>query len=317
MKKKQYVSLLLSLLMLCSLLTGCGGASKSEAAMPYDMAVREESAAEAPAAANGALTTGTTAEGSASLPQNRKWIVTVQLYAETDNLDTMTDALDQKIASMGGYVEGQRIHNGSTYASRRYRSAYMTIRVPAEDVDKFTDEVGGIANVVSKEKNLQDVTLNYVSTESRMKALQTEEARLLEFMAKAETMADLLEIEARLTDVRYELENVTSQLRLYDNQIDFATIHLNIEEVQEYTPVEEPSVWERITGGFSSSLKNLGEGIVDTAVWIIANSPYLVVYGLLALVLVLLIRRTRRITARRNESKKARKKETNPEEPTE
>lgn len=303
MKMKKYVSLFLTLLMLCGILAGCGGSPKSEA---YDYAVMEEAAAEAPAEmGNGALVTGSTgsAEGSAVLPESRKWIITVNLYAETDDLDTMTAALDKKIATLNGYVEDQRIYNGSSYANRRYRNAYLTVRIPAEDVDKFTDEVEGIANVVSQEKNLEDITLNYVSTESRMKALQTEEARLLAFMEQAETMADLLEIEARLTDVRYELENVTSQLRLYDNQVNYATIYLDIEEVQEYTPVEEPTVWERITEGFSDSLKGLGEGAVDLLVWIITSSPYLVVFGGIALVVTLLGRRVRKGNARKKAAK--------------
>lgn len=312
MKKKTFVSLFLALVMLCAILTGCGASAKSEAVANYDMAVAEEAMeAEAPAAANGALrATGTSnTEGSAALPESRKWIITVHLYAETDDLDALTKALDERITAMNGYVEDQSVFNGSTRANYRYRNANMTIRVPAEDVDRFTEEVGGIANVVSKEKNLEDVTLNYVSTESRMKALQTEESRLLEFMEQAETMADLLEIEARLTDVRYELEDVTSRLRLYDNQIDYATIYLSIEEVQEYTPVEEPSTWERITEGFSDSLEGLKEGSVDLLVWVITSSPYLVVFGVIAAAILLLVRRvrkgsTKKKNAKNNEEKK-------------
>ena len=306
MKKKQLLALTLSFVLLCALLAGCGGSSTA-AANKY--AVREEAAAEAPMAmdmaANGSLTMGSASEGSTVLPESRKWIITVHMSAETDDLDAMTAALDQRISALGGFVEDQNIYNGSSYSTRRYRNASLTIRIPAGDVDAFTQDVEGIANVVRQEKNLEDVTLNYVSTESRMKALQTEEARLLDFMEQAETMADLLEIEARLTDVRYELERGTSQLRLYDNQIDYATIYLDIEEVQEYTPVEEPTFWERITGGFSDSLEGLWEGFVDFIVWIVANSPYLVVYGILLFLLALLTRRVRKYKIR----KKAKKNE--------
>lgn len=308
MKMKKYISLLLSLLLLCGILSGCGSAASTQTvaankSMAYD-AVAVEEAAEAEAG-YGAMSSGTaSAEVSTALPENRKWIITVKMYAETDDLDAMSAALDQKIASLNGYVEDQSVYNGSTYANRRYRNASLTIRIPAEDVDKFTDEVGGIANVVSKSKNLEDITLKYVSTESRMTALQTEEARLLEFMEKAETMADLLEIEERLTEVRTELESVTSQMRLYNNQIDYATIHLTIEEVQEYTPVEEPTFWERITDGFSDSLKGVGEGAVNLIVWIVASSPYLVVLCAIALIVVLLVKRVRKVNA-----KKATKKE--------
>ena len=191
-------------------------------------------------------------------------------------------------------MEDQHIYNGSAYSSRRYRNANLTIRIPAEAVDDFTEQVSGIANVVSQEKNLDDVTLRYVATESRMTALQTEEARLLELLAQAETMSDLLEIEARLTDVRYELESTTSQLRTFDNQIDYATIHLDISEVQEYTPVEDPTLWERISTGFKGSLKNLWKSLQNLLVTIVVVFPFLLVYGTLAAVVILLIRTIRK-----------------------
>ena len=124
-----------------------------------------------------------------------------------------------------------------------------------------------------------------------MLALQTEEARLLELMEKAETMSDLLEIEARLTDVRYELESTTSQLRVYSNQVDYATIHLSIEQVQEYTPVEEETLWQRISGGFMSSLKSVGEGIVDFFVWVIVSLPYLVIWGAVLAVVIIIFKK--------------------------
>ena len=186
MKTKKYVSLLLCALLLMALFTGCGSGSKAmTSADSYDMAVAEE----APAAMNAAGDTLTDSgvSGSTVLPESRKWIVTVYLSAETEDLDALMENLDEAIAGLNGYVEDQSVYNGSTYSSRRYRNASLTIRVPAEDVDQFTQQVAGIANVVSKETNRQDVTLNYVATESRMTALQTEESRLLELMAQAET----------------------------------------------------------------------------------------------------------------------------------
>lgn len=307
MKMKTYVSLFLAVLMLCGILAGCGSSTAGTTAFnskarSYDSAAAVEEYAVAETMAAGSLAENGTATSTA-LPESRKWIITVDLYAETDDLDALTAALDEKITALNGYVEDQSVYNGSTYANRRYRSANLTIRIPAEDVDKFAEEVGGISNVVSKSKNLEDVTLRYVATESRMTALQTEEARLLELLAQAETMSDLLEIEARLTDVRYELESVTSQKRLYDNQIDYATIYLTIEEVQEYTPVEEPTLWERISGGFTDSLKGLGEGALDLLVWVITSSPYLVVFIGIALVVLLLVKRVRKINTKKKNAK--------------
>ena len=287
---KKTISLLLCLLLLLGL-TACGGSNTSVSMKAEAPAAMEAAEDAVMMNAAGSLSEGDTETSSNALPENRKWIVTVYMDAETEDLDTAISGIDAHIADMGGYVEDQRVYNGSSYASRRYRNASLTIRIPAEKVDEFTEEVAGVANVVSKEKNLEDITLTYTATESRMKALQTEEARLLELLAEAENMTDLLEIEARLTDVRYELERVTSQLRLYNNQVDFATIHLSLNEVQEYTPVEEPTLWERISGGFKDSLEGVGEGFVDVFVWLIVCSPYLVVFAVLAAIAVLIIKK--------------------------
>ena len=304
---KKYLSLLLSLALLAVLLTGCGSAGKSAAS--YDSAMVEYAVSDeaAMAPAEGAAMKNSAADtGSTQLPQNRKWIVTVNLTAETDDLDALRSALDEKIAALNGYVEDQSVYNGSIYDSgRRYRSANLTVRIPADSIDAFLQDVGGLANIVRQNKSIEDVTLSYVATESRLKALETEEARLLELLSQAENMTDLLEIEARLSEVRSELENYASQKRLYDNQIDYATIYIAIEEVQEYTPTEEPSLWERIRDGFKDNLEGVGEGLLDVLVWFIVSIPTLVVLAVVVLILVLIVRRIRR----RRKAKKAAKQQ--------
>ena len=291
---KKMTAFLVTLCMLAALLAGCGGASKSTQAFDAAAAAPAEAAngayydMESAKSEDGGLTGDT---DSTVLPEGRKWIITVNMSAETEDLDALMEALNGKISGLGGYVEDQDSYNGSMYSSRRYRSASLTVRIPAERVDEFTEEMSGIANVVSTNLSREDITLSYVATESRVNALQTEEARLLELMEQAETMADLLEIESRLTDVRYELENRASQLRLYDNQVDYATIYLSIDEVQEYTPVEEPTVWERISGGFVSSVKGVGNGLLDLLVWVLAKSPYLVILGGVTVGVVVLVKK--------------------------
>ena len=304
---KKYLSLLLSLALLAVLLTGCGSAGKSAASYDSGMVEYAVSDEAAMAPAEGAAMKNSAADtGSTQLPQNRKWIVTVNLTAETDDLDALRSALDEKIAALNGYVEDQSVYNGSIYDSgRRYRSANLTVRIPADSIDAFLQDVGGLANIVRQNKSIEDVTLSYVATESRLKALETEEARLLELLSQAETMTDLLEIEARLSEVRSELENYASQKRLYDNQIDYATIYIAIEEVQEYTPTEEPSLWERIRDGFKDNLEGVGEGLLDVLVWFIVSIPTLVVLAVVVLILVLIVRRIRR----RRMAKKAAKQQ--------
>ena len=287
MKQKKLIALLLVLILTVSVLTGCGAATMDSVAMESPAApmepMKNEAAADMIQSAAGSM--------SAQVQTNQKLIRRVYINAETEYLETLLNNLTAQIGALGGYIESQQLHNGSAYSSYRRRSATLTIRIPADKLDGFIGQVQDVSNVVSYNESQEDVTLTYVSTESRIKALETEQERLLELLAQAENMSDLLEIEARLTDVRYELERVTSQLRVMANQVDYATVELSIDQVKVYTEVEEQTVWQRIGSGFKKNLKNMGENLVNFFGWGVTYSPQLVIYGVLITVAVILLRR--------------------------
>lgn len=291
MKVRKFLAALLALLLLLSL-TACGGSSNAKAEADYGYAADMEMAP----GSSGSLVTDSQESASASLPQGRKLIRTVKMEAETEDLTTLLSNLDEQIAALNGYVEGREVYNGSIHSTRRYRHATMTIRIPAESLNGFVAHVEGASNVVSSNEYIDDVTTQYVDTESRVSALEIEQERLLELLSKAETMEDILTIEDRLTDVRYELENMASQLKVLDNQVTYATVHLQITEVQEYTPIieEEPTVWERITEGFGESIEDITDDVKEFCIWVLVNSPYLVIWAAVITVLLLLVRRITR-----------------------
>lgn len=296
MKLRKLTALLLAFAMTALLLTGCGASSNS---MAMDQAMPEAAAPmEAPAmeemkydAGDAIYSTSASGNTSAAVQTGQKLIRKVHIDAETEDLEILLGSLTSQINSLGGYIEQQELHNGSSYSSYRHRSANLTIRIPAGNLDSFIGQVKDVSNVVSYNESQDDVTLTYVSTESRIKALETEQERLLELLPKAENMSDLLEIEARLTDVRYELENVTSQLRVLANKVDYATVYLYISQVKVYTEVEEQTVWQRIGSGFKQNLEDIGEDMENFFVWFVTYSPQLIVFALVAAVVIALLRR--------------------------
>ena len=267
-----------ALLALSLLLTGCGTKSSSTMSNAY--------ASQETAAANDSYSydLGDT-DSSSQLPQGRKFIITENLDAEAEDLDAALAAVTEKLTALDGYIESQRVYNGSMYAGSRYRYADLTLRIPVEKLAEFTAAVDSLSNVVSSSRNTEDVTLQYVDTERD---------RLLELMEQAETMSDLLEIESRLTEVRGELERYASQLKVLDNQIDYATVNLSLSEVTEYTPVVEKSRLEKIRDGFVSSVKGVGDLILDFISFVLMNIPYILLFGLILWGILALVKRHRR-----------------------
>ena len=300
MKRTRFFALFLSL---CILLTACGSAAPTDDGFFGGAEADMNSAAldqmEMPFETTAAVSPEELKSESAidaPVLSDRKLIKTVQIEAETEEYDALVAALEEKLTALGGYTESRQT---GTYGKTR-RWSNMTLRIPAQNLASFVAHVTEAANVLSTSEQTQDVTLQYSDTEAKLAALKTEQARLLELLAAANNLSEILEIEARLSDVTYELERYESQKRGYDNRINYATVHLSLEEVTVLTELEEPTVWTRIRDGFTESLQGVSDGFVDLFVYLIAGSPYIAVSGaVLALVIVLA----------RKQSRKAQKKQ--------
>jgi hypothetical protein len=101
---------------------------------------------------------------------------------------------------------------------------------------------------------------------------------LLALLEKAETVEDIAYLTEQLAQVRYNIESMESQLRTYDNLVDYATVDLEISEVEIYTPVApvEQTTWEKITTGFKASMDDVISGIKNFFINFLIKSPYLV-----------------------------------------
>lgn len=305
MNVRKFLACAAAVLLLLSVLAGCSSKAVTEDSFQYfnaDSSGMENAPADA--------LTVETSDAESAVQTTQKLIRTVYLSAETEDMDTLLSGVEQRITELQGYVESREVYNGSSYSSNHSRYAELVIRVPAENLDGFVNHLNEASNIISSRETAEDVTLDYVATQSRITALETEQTRLLELLAKAENMEDLLLIEARLTEVRAELEKVVSQLRLYDNLVDYGTIRLNITEVRQYTVVNKPeTVWERISTGFVDSLKGLGTGITEIFIFLIVALPYIAVGALCVAALVFGIKALRK--------KKKKEKQTSPETPKE
>ena len=297
---------LLSAIMVCMLsvsLAACGGGSSESAS--YDAAVMEEAApaedyygaemnSYATEDAMVDMKTGEVAEENAAV-SNRKLIKTVNLGVETKDYDGLLVHLEAQIDELGGYIEYLDCYGSS------YRHASITARIPAAKLDGFVKQIGETANVTSRSESVEDVTLQYVDLDSHTRMLEEEQERLLELLETASTIEDMITIESRLGEVRYQLESMKSQLRTFDNQVDYSTVHIDIEEVIELTPVVELTDGERIAQGFAKSVADVLHGIKEFFIGLIINLPYIIVWAVVIAIAVLIIRIIMKISDKRSQ----------------
>lgn len=312
MKRAKWFSLFLIIGFVVTMLYGCAkkgdvdydnGNGYNNYSKSESSAAETELAAEPQTAAAGnADTTATTSEESIkntssttakkAVNSQEKIIRRASLDVETQDFDKLIQTIDTEINLLGGYVESSNI-SGRYYYSDNLRYGNIVARIPKDKLEQFIGNVYDISNVVNKQESTENVTLQYVDTESHKKSLEIEQERLLALLEKVEKLEDILTLESRLSSVRYELESYERQLRLYDNLVEYSTVTLNIQEVERMTVTEvaKPSVWDRISNGFADTMYDIGEGVKNFFVWFVVNLPYLLIWVFIIVVSVLIGRK--------------------------
>ena len=73
-------------------------------------------------------------------------------------------------------------------------------------------------------------------------------------------MEDILAIQSQITEVRYEIENYESQLRVYDNQVNYSTIYLDLYEVTRESSTTGKTFGDRVYTRWNDNLYRMGQG---------------------------------------------------------
>ena len=261
------------------------GSYKSEMGMAETIAYMEEAEMDA----GSSLTTSAGIDPVADL--GRKLIRTIHMDVETEDFDVLIEKLNQQISALAGYVEQSDISGKSIQNDYSRRRAYMTVRIPSTKLNQFVDSVEDNGNVTNKSETTTDVTLQYSDLESRKKSLTIEQDRIWALLEKADTLESVIALEERLSEIRYELEAMESKLRLYDNQVDYSTVYINIEEVKTYTPTAPLTIGERIEKGFTRNVENMKNSAIDFIVWAASSTPILIPLLAVVIAAVLILRK--------------------------
>ena len=213
-----------------------------------------------------------------------KIIKNVSIAAQTKEYEKSLDGILSALKQYGGYEESVSSSGRSYYSGDYYtRSARMTLRIPAENLDTFLGEVGNMINVTSQSSSMSNVTSQYYDTKARLEVLEAERKAYEEMLTMAKDVSEVLEIKDRLYKTIEEIEANKTQLNIYDNKVAYSTVIINLDEVKEYVEVPTPktSFGTRIANSFKQSWKNFADNCQDFAVWFVSALPTILVLAVI------------------------------------
>ena len=131
--------------------------------------------------------------------------------------------------------------------------------------------------LISAIKSTQDVSGDYVDTQSRLKNLRGEQTRLLTLLGHATALGDILAIDQRLTDVEGQIEQIEAHLNQLNGQVSFYTIAISLQPSQAVlTPPAEAwspgKIWQDAVGAAGA----FAQVLITMIIWMAVFSVYII-----------------------------------------
>jgi len=149
----------------------------------------------------------------------RKLVKSAYLRIRVENLDTADAFITELLQKYDAYAASTIVDENS----RNY-----SLRVPAPRYDAFLAGMNGIGRLLHRSENTEDVTLRYYDLEGRLETKKELLKTFQSYLGKAKTIEEILAVEARISELQYDIEGTGMQLRGLANRVDYATIELNL-----------------------------------------------------------------------------------------
>lgn len=245
---------------------------------------------------------------SYSVSDGEKKIRTVNLSLELKSMEKVQKQIREQVKTEGGYIESEEFNAKTGYGDSDY--LHLSVRIPKDKVDHFLEFLSGEGRILSKSESLEDVRLQYHDAESHIKALEKEQERVLALMDKAENVDQLIALESRLTDIRYQLEYYHTEINDYDNKVDYSTVNLDLlEKGSESLEEGQYSFSERVRDGFVQNIHGILYFFMNAVFFILVYIPQIILVLGFAFVLVFWHKLSKKKKAGKEKKEKKEEKE--------
>jgi hypothetical protein len=191
---------------------------------------------EALSASNDMAKTGA-AEQAAST--ERLVIKTSDLSIVVKDVNARVKAIQNMATAMGGFVVSAHVYQTTTRDGTQVPQAQVVIRVPQEKLQTAIDQIkSDTVEVQNESLSGQDVTDQYVDLQSRLKAKQAAEAKLLEIMNNATKTEDVLAVYTQLQQVESDIEVLKGQIKYTEQAAALSAISVSIAAEATIKPIE-------------------------------------------------------------------------------
>lgn len=133
-------------------------------------------------------------------------------------------------------------------------------------------------------ENVQDVTNDYIDTQSRLTNLRGEQQRLLTLLSNAQALGDIISIQDKLTEVEGQIEQIEAHLSALKGQVTFYTVTIGLQPMVPAAPPPPQNTWNpgQVLHDSLAAALAFGQFLATVVIWLVTFSIYLVPLALIA-----------------------------------
>lgn len=236
---------------------------------------------------------GTTAEAfERKIIRNAE--ITMEVGSTTDTQHKVTSIAE---ANGGFVVTSEAKQRENVDPAQRTLDIKLVVRVPSPRFGVAFDEIKKLASNTPQENvSGQDVTEEFMDLEARIKTQKALEIQFLEIMRQAYKVADALEVQRQIADVRTEIEKLEGRKRFLENRSSLSTITVNIGAPKPVIAVSRTGFGHSIREAVSDSIGAASDIVLFFIRFVILMLPIAIFVGLPAgLVARYLMNRAKRV----------------------
>lgn len=215
------------------------------------------------------------------------------IYAQTEDYDNFLKDLEDKISSLGGFIENNNTEVYQVHNDNKLMYGNLKLRIPQESFYELISYLESFTEVRRKNVSENDVTKEYYEKDNKVKNLEIQEQHLRDLFEKAQTVEEMLQIENELRRIRTEIDALNISLSDINDRAAMSTINLEVEEVRavNFTLRSEKGVWERAKEGFISTVNSIVKGFGNFIVSTVSAAPIVVPAAVVFIILLLRIKK--------------------------
>ncbi|GLY17501.1 hypothetical protein Kisp01_45150 [Kineosporia sp. NBRC 101677] len=184
-------------------------------------------------------------------PAASRQIRTAEMTLQVDDVAEAT----VKVRGIASASEGLVQKEDSTFGARPGKgSSVITLRVPVDRLDPAIERVGELGRTLDLRTSSKDVTAQVADLDSRVLSQEKSVERLRALLAEADSVRDVISIEAELSTREADLESLQAQAAAVKDKAALSTLVVTLDVPRAGAPEDDDS-------GFLAGLSTGWDGL--------------------------------------------------------